>query len=101
MISTVGIDLDSKAEHDLERMLIRAALVGEVLWCRESGRGYHARIRLHKPCGILESLIVRFGVGDDPIRIIFDLRRIVAGLEGSIDILFDSKTRYTLDTQGN
>ena len=92
-VTVVGVDLDTKQERTLERCLERCEARGEVLWCRETGRGYHIRVRV-PPCTYLESFIVRMSLGDDPARILFDLRRYVAGAMTGIDVLFDSKIIY-------
>ena len=93
-MSVVGIDLDTKDERSLEFCFERVAGYGQVLWCRESGRGFHLRVKLNRPVSYLESFVVRHRLGDDSERILFDLSRYCSGHHHAIDVLFGAKVIF-------
>ena len=96
MVESVGIDIDTKMQWVLDAALRKCTdYGGEITLCTETGRGYHIRLRLPRPLPYLESFVVRLKLGDDPYRILFDMRRYVAGAMTGIDVLFDAKAIYS------
>lgn len=94
MVETVGVDLDTKDFDTLDRCMARCAMWGRIRYCRESGRGFHIRLVLDLPMHVLDSFTLRHWLGDDPHRILYDLRRYRIGHEVGIDVLFDAKVIF-------
>ncbi len=106
VVFRIGLDLDTwKFEEFLERgthtikekfleiPMDKRPLSGR--WsCRRSCNGNtHVLVEFHTPISILYSLQLRAWLGDDPIRIKMDLRRMLErGYENTFDRLFCLKT---------
>ena len=90
-VDTIGIDIDNIENYPY--IMQRASMHGDIIYNKESTNGgRHLRIRLTNEIPFLKSLVLRFDIGDDPNRILFDLQRYLKGAsKNTIDILFNYK----------
>lgn len=91
MIKKIGIDIDTKNEQVLDTILQNCRSYGEVA-VKESKHGYHIWVKLDKAISIKDSFWLRFHLGDDHLRLLFDTMRYINGSK-NIDILWNNKER--------
>ena len=96
IIDSIGIDLDSKDKETLQTTQNNASIYG-MIRTTNSKNGYHIRVNLSTPVKLKESLWIRFHLGDDPLRLLFDCLRIINN-EDNLDILWDIKEKKQLNT---
>ena len=96
IIKSIGIDIDSKNRELLKTTQNNASLYG-MIQTTNSKNGYHIVITLNTPVKLKESLWIRFNLGDDPLRLLFDCLRIISN-EDNLDILWDVKEKKQLNT---
>ena len=94
MKHVIGIDVDTKNRKVLSIILDNCREYGEIK-VKESKHGFHISIKLFKPVSIKNSFWLRFHLGDDPMRLLFDTMRHINGSK-NIDILWDNKERMKL-----
>ena len=87
----IGIDIDTKERKVLSLVLDNCRKYGEIK-VKESKHGYHIWVKLFKPVSIKNSFWLRFHLGDDSMRLLFDAMRYINGSK-NIDILWDNKER--------
>ena len=93
-IKKIGIDLDYKDVEAVEKVLKIAKEYGRVYRLSETKNGFHIYIELQQEVTLKQSFWIRFFIGDDYMRLLYDLLRFTSGVTlDRIDILFDSKTK--------
>ena len=95
-VESIGIDIDSKDRKILQTTQNNASIYG-MIQTTNSKNGYHIRVKLSTPVKLKESLWIRFNLGDDPLRLLFDCLRIISN-EDNLDILWDVKEKKQLNT---
>ena len=87
----LGIDIDTKDRKVMRVVLDNCREYGEIK-VKETRHGFHIWIKLFKPVSIKNSFWLRFHLGDDSMRLLFDNMRYINGSK-NIDILWDNKER--------
>ena len=94
MIKKIGIDLDNKDIEIVEQVLQRSKEYGRIYRLSETKNGFHIYIELKKETKLKQTFWIRFFIGDDYMRLLYDLLRFTSGTTlDRIDVLFDSKTK--------
>lgn len=96
LVDSIGLDLDTKDKQNLERVQKQSSAYG-IIQTIPSKNGYHIKIELFKKVKLKESLWIRFHLGDDPLRLLFDCLRIISD-EDNLDILWDIKEKKQIKT---
>lgn len=91
MLDKIGIDIDTKDKQVLETVLEKSREYGNIT-VKETKHGYHILISLDKEITYNQSFWIRFIIGDDRNRLLFDLLRFINGNK-RIDVLWDKKIR--------
>lgn len=91
LIKEIGIDIDTKKKDVLDFILKNCREYGEIT-VKESRHGYHVWVKLDKAISVKDSFWLRFHLGDDHLRLLFDTMRYINGSK-NIDILWSNKER--------
>lgn len=91
----IGVDLDKKDKNMLKFQInkIKKLLPKVKYEVKETKRGYH--IKIFKKVTLLDDIIYRYLLFDDPARICMSMRRLILNPKGDyFDLLFDKKNGY-------
>jgi len=94
IVTTIGLDVDSKNLKYLEMVHKQAAVYGEIQ-TMATVHGAHYKIKLFKPVKLKESLWIRFSLHDDNLRLLFDCLRIITDVD-NLDVLWDVKQKIKI-----
>lgn len=85
-----GVDIDTHNIKTNKRTVERINKVGHLISKLRSKNGYHYRCKLDKQVDFIRYIELRDFCGDDPLRILKDIKKIFKGAR-EYDLLFTKK----------